>query len=57
MNSFLELQAQLEGTENRINESRLQYNLIVKYNVSVRRFLNIVAGVLVLRKRLLFQTR
>lgn len=44
--NFSELQAQLEGTENRINESRQIYNLAVQtYNVSVRRFpANIVAG-------------
>lgn len=43
---FSELQAQLEGTENRINESRQIYNSAVQtYNVSVRRFpANIVAG-------------
>ncbi len=39
--NFSELQAQLEGTENRINESRKAYNASVKaYNVSVRRFPN-----------------
>lgn len=44
--NFSELQAQLEGTENRINESRQIYNSVVQtYNVSVRRFpANIVAG-------------
>lgn len=44
--NFSELQAQLEGTENRINESRQNYNSAVQtYNVSVRRFpANIVAG-------------
>lgn len=44
--NFSELQAQLEGTENRINESRQIYNSTVQtYNVSVRRFpSNIVAG-------------
>uniref|UniRef100_UPI0040387823 LemA family protein n=1 Tax=Prevotellamassilia timonensis TaxID=1852370 RepID=UPI0040387823 len=44
--NFSELQAQLEGTENRINESRQIYNSAVQtYNVSVRRFPdNIVAG-------------
>lgn len=43
--NFSELQAQLEGTENRINESRQIYNSAVQtYNVSVRRFpANIVA--------------
>ena len=44
--NFSELQAQLEGTENRINESRQIYNSAVQtYNVSVRRFpAKIVAG-------------
>ena len=44
--NFSELQARLEGTENRINESRQIYNSAVQtYNVSVRRFpANIVAG-------------
>ena len=37
--NFLELQAQLEGTENRIKESRNKYNSAVKeYNVGVRKF-------------------
>lgn len=36
---FSELQAQLEGTENRINAARQKYNGVVKdYNVSVRSF-------------------
>jgi LemA protein len=39
--NFSELQAQLEGTENRINEVRKKYNDAVKtYNISVRRFPN-----------------
>ncbi len=44
--NFSELQAQLEGTENRIGESRRSYNEAVRdYNVSVRSFPgNIVAG-------------
>ena len=44
--NFQELQAQLEGTENRINESRSIYNAAVKdYNVTIRRFpANIFAG-------------
>lgn len=44
--NFSELQAQLEGTENRINEIRKKYNDAVKtYNISVRRFPNnILAG-------------
>lgn len=45
--NFSELQAQLEGTENRINEVRKNYNASVKeYNVSVRKFPNnILAGI------------
>lgn len=45
--NFSELQAQLEGTENRINEARKKYNAEVKkYNVSVRQFPgNIIANV------------
>lgn len=40
---FSELQAQLEGTENRIAESRRLYNEAVNtYNVAVRRFPNII---------------
>ena len=44
--NFSELQAQLEGTENRINEARRQYNDAVQdYNVSIRRMPNaIIAG-------------
>lgn len=45
--NFLELQAQLEGTENRINESRRTYNEAVQdYNIKIRRFPgNIFAGI------------
>ena len=45
--NFRELQAQLEGTENRIKESRNKYNDEVKtYNVTVRKFPNnIIAGI------------
>lgn len=55
--NFSELQAQLEGTENRINESRQQYNNLVKeYNVSVRRFpANIVAGMFGFDKKSAFE--
>lgn len=39
--NFKELQAQLEGTENRISESRRLFNeAIQKYNISVRKFPN-----------------
>ena len=45
--TFMELQTQLEGTENRIQKSRSEFNEVVKdYNVAVRRFPgNIVAGI------------
>lgn len=44
--NFLDLQTQIEGTENRINYARDQYNKAVQqYNVKVRRFPNsIIAG-------------
>ncbi len=44
--NFLELQAQLEGTENRIAVARTGYNEVAQaYNVAIRRFpANIVAG-------------
>lgn len=44
--NFLQLQAQLEGTENRIAVERKKFNEVVReYNVSVRRFPgNIVAS-------------
>ncbi len=44
--NFLDLQAQLEGTENRIKESRVKYNETVeKYNKKVRKFPgNLLAG-------------
>jgi LemA protein len=35
---FLELQAQLEGTENRVNVTRMRFNeLVGDYNASIRR--------------------
>ena len=44
--NFRDLQVQLEGTENRINEARNSYNgAVQKYNVTVRSFpANIFAG-------------
>ena len=44
--NFQELQAQLEGTENRINEARREYNEAVKsFNTQIRQFpTNILAG-------------
>ena len=55
--NFQELQAQLEGTENRIQKSRTEYNdAVQKYNVSVRRFPgNIIAGIFGFDKRISFQ--
>lgn len=55
--NFRDLQAQLEGTENRINESRRQYNEVVKtYNVGIRSFpANIVAGLFGFEKRTPFE--
>ena len=39
--NFRDLQVQLEGTENRINEARNKYNTAVQnYNVKIRRFPN-----------------
>ena len=54
---FSMLQAQLEGTENRINEARKKYNESVRdYNVSVRRFpINILAGMFGFEKRATFE--
>ena len=55
--NFLELQSQLEGTENRINESRQLYNKAVKdFNVKVRRFpSNIIAGICGFEKKSPFE--
>lgn len=54
---FMELQAQLEGTENRINTARMEYNKEVKdYNVNVRSFPgNIVAMIFNFKRRAEFQ--
>lgn len=45
--NFLDLQAQLEGTENRINVARNRFNETVRdYNTSIRRFPgNLMAGI------------
>ena len=55
--NFSELQAQLEGTENRINESRQLYNeAVLKYNVKVRRFpSNVIAGMFGFEKKTSFE--
>lgn len=45
--NFLDLQKQLEGTENRINEARNSFNTAVQnYNLKIRRFPNsLLAGI------------
>ena len=55
--NFSELQAQLEGTENRINESRRMYNTAVQeYNLQIRRFPgNIVASLFGFNKKSKFE--
>jgi len=55
--NFLSLQDQLEGTENRINFARNEYNEAVNYyNVKVRRFpTNIIAGWFGFSKRDMFE--
>lgn len=55
--AFRDLQAQLEGTENRINVARRDYNgAVQQYNTSVRRFpANIVAGIFSFDRRTPFE--
>lgn len=55
--AFRDLQAQLEGTENRINVARTRYNEAVRgYNTSVRRFpANIFAGLFGFERRTPFE--
>ncbi len=55
--NFLELQAQLEGTENRISVERKKYNETVKiYNIYIRKFpTNFVAGFFDFEKANLFE--
>ena len=55
--AFRDLQAQLEGTENRINVARDRYNDAVRdHNVQVRRFpANIVAGLTGFDRRVPFE--
>ena len=55
--NFLDLQAQLEGTENRIATERMRYNNTVEtYNQKVRRFpTNIIAKILGFEKRDYFE--
>lgn len=55
--NFLELQAQLEGTENRIAVARKEFNEVAqRYNVAVRRFpTNLVAGIFGFEKKAYFE--
>ena len=55
--NFLELQSQLEGTENRINVARKNFNDAAKaYNTAIRRFpKNILAGMFGFDKRAYFE--
>ncbi len=55
--NFLELQAQLEGTENRINIARKDFNDAAReYNTSIRRFpKNMIAGMFGFEKRIYFE--
>lgn len=55
--NFLELQAQLEGTENRINVARTNFNNTAKeFNTAIRRFpKNILAGLFGFEKRAYFE--
>jgi LemA protein len=55
--NFLELQAQLGGTENRINEARRKFNNVAKeYNTAIRRFpKSILAGMFGFDKRAYFE--
>lgn len=55
--NFLELQSQLEGTENRITVERQKYNQVVgSFNTQVRRFpKNIIAGMFGFEKKAYFE--
>lgn len=57
--NFQELQAQLEGTENRINVARKDFNDAAKsYNVSIRRFpKNILANLFGFEKKAYFEAQ
>lgn len=57
--NFLELQAQLEGTENRISTERKKYNEIVKeYNVKTRKFpTNLLAGIFGFDQKTMFEAQ
>ncbi len=55
--NFLQLQSQLEGTENRIATERMRFNETAKeYNVTIRRFPNnIIAGIFGFKTKAYFE--
>lgn len=57
--NFIELQAQLEGTENRIATERMKFNDAVKYfNTGIRRFPdNIIASMFGFEKKAYFEAK
>ena len=57
--NFMELQKQLEGTENRISTERRKYNEEVRsFNAKIRRFpINIIAGMFGFEKRVMFEAQ
>lgn len=57
--NFLELQAQLEGTENRITVERQKYNETARvYNTTIRRFpANILAGMFGFERKVNFEAK
>lgn len=57
--NFMELQKQLEGTENRISTERRKYNECVReYNTALRRFpTNIIAGLFGFEKMEMFEAQ
>ena len=57
--NFMELQKQLEGTENRISTERRKYNEQVRnFNAKIRRFpTNIIAGMFNFDKKVMFEAQ
>ncbi len=57
--NFLELQSQLEGTENRISVERMRYNQVAQgFNTTVRRFpANLIAGMMGFERKAYFQAQ
>ncbi len=57
--NFLQLQSQLEGTENRISVERMKFNQVVQeYNTTIRRFpANFVAGIAGFEQKQYFQAK